>query len=517
MTINRVALYIRLSDEDEDIDDSKIESNSVTNQRNMLRQYVREHSDFAGCEVVEFADDGFTGTSFARPEFNRMTKEILYGNIGCVIVKDFSRFGRNYIESGNYLERIFPMYQVRFISISDHFDSDDYKGVTGGINMAFKNFMHTMYSKDISQKVSTAMRIRSESGQSLAAFPAYGYKKNPKDVHNLIVDDEAASIVRMIFKMAADGTSKNIIAKFLNEKGVDTPVVYMNAHGIKKRANKDEGKKLWTQTTIADMLKNEIYLGKVIWNKTKRLEVGSRKQVKQPRDKWIIIDDVHEPIVSKELFDKANANAFTGKKRNYSSDIRPGIFICGSCGRRMAVNGSNKGYRCSQAAITGLDECQNVKRDKYILEAEVIATARDRAVEELDRLKKDKSRWNHESREWKGTEALKEKAEKLADKKMRLYDQYKSGKLKKPEYLELVNEVSGKLEDIRARLNEIHNKAMTAEYNLSASVEREAELQKVKSLSEYDTRILKHVIEEVVINPDGTHEYRWKKPAFMKF
>ncbi len=126
------------------------------------------------------------------------------------------------------------MYQVRFISISDYFDSGDYKGVTGGINMALKNFMHTMYSKDISQKVSTAMRIRSESGQSLAAFPACGYKKDSKDVHNLVDDDEAAEIVRIIFNMAASGTSKNVIAKFLSEKGVYTPVVYMNAHGIKK-------------------------------------------------------------------------------------------------------------------------------------------------------------------------------------------------------------------------------------------------------------------------------------------
>ncbi len=169
------------------------------------------------------------------------------------------------------------------------------------------------------------------------------------------------------------------------------------------------------------MLKNEIYLGKVIWNKTKRPSVGSRKQVKQPREKWIIIDDVHEPIVSKELFEKANANDFTDKKRNYSNDIRPGIFIYGSCGRRMAINGSNKGYRCSQAAISGLADCQNVKRDRYILEAEVIATVKDRAVEELDRLKKDKARWNHEVREWKGTEVLKEKAERLVDKKMRLH------------------------------------------------------------------------------------------------
>ncbi|MCF0127758.1 MAG: recombinase family protein, partial [Pseudobutyrivibrio sp.] len=154
MAANRkIALYIRLSQEDEDLDEEKKESNSITNQRSLLRQYIKEHPEFAGKDIAEYADDGFTGTNFARPEFNRMIKEIMYGNIECVIVKDCSRFGRNYIEAGNYLEKIFPMCQVRFIAINDHFDSDDYKGVTGGINMAFKNYMNTMYSRDISQKV----------------------------------------------------------------------------------------------------------------------------------------------------------------------------------------------------------------------------------------------------------------------------------------------------------------------------------------------------------------------------
>ena len=221
MVANRkIALYIRLSQEDENLAEVKRESNSITNQRNMLKQYIKEHSEFAGKEVIEFADDGFSGTNFARPEFNRMIKEIMYGNVECVIVKDFSRFGRNYIESGNYLERIFPQCKVRFISINDHFDSDDFKGKTGGINMAFKNFMNSMYSKDISQKVIMAMKTRAEAGQFMAPFPPYGYRKSLDDIHQLIIDEKSAEIVRTIFKLAADGTGKNAIARYLNEEGI---------------------------------------------------------------------------------------------------------------------------------------------------------------------------------------------------------------------------------------------------------------------------------------------------------
>ena len=505
----KVALYIRLSQEDEDLDEAKRESNSVTNQRNMLRQFIKEHSDFAGKEVIEFADDGFSGTNFARPEFNRMIKEIMYGNIGCVIVKDFSRFGRNYIESGNYLERIFPQCQVRFISINDHFDSDEYKGVTGGINMAFKNFMNSMYSKDISQKVTLAMNTRAESGQFMAPFPAYGYLKDPDDVHKLVVDEEAATIVRTIFQMAADGKGKTAITRYLNEQGVITPVVYMNAKGIKKRPMRDKEKKIWTVSTIGDMLKNEIYLGKVIWNKTRRAEVGSHKQIPIPREQWTIFENAHEPIVSQELFDAANARAFSGSPRTKVTEKRPGLLVCGSCGRRVALNGSGKGYRCAQASVTSLEGCQCAKRNRYIIEDEILSTAKDKAIEELELLRKNKPKWHHAAREWKGTEALQNKADKLSEKKIRLYDHYKDGKITKEEYLERVKAVTDKLEAIRGQLAEIHTKASEAEYNLSASVELEERLKKVKNLEEYDTRVLKLILEEVIVKTDGTQEYHW--------
>ncbi|MDD3139937.1 MAG: recombinase family protein [Lachnospiraceae bacterium] len=512
----RVALYLRLSQEDEDLDETKRESNSVTNQRNLMRQYIKDHSDLTGKEVVEYADDGFSGTNFSRPEFNRMIKDVMYGNIECVIVKDLSRFGRNYIESGNYLEKIFPLCNVRFISINDHFDSDDYKGVTGGINMAFKNFMNTMYSKDISQKVTVAMRTRAEAGQFLAPFPAYGYRKNPEKIHQLIIDEEAAGVVRKIFRMAADGIGKHAIARCLNEEGVVTPVVYMNAHGINKRAYKEKEKKLWTHSTVADMIRNEVYLGKIIWNKSRRAEVGSHRQIKLPREQWIIIEGCHEAIVTRELFDEANAHAFTGEKRMLKQDKTPGLFSCGSCRRRMTLNGNRSSYRCTQAAITGLEECKQVKKNRYILEDEILTSAKEKAIDELVLLRKNIAKWKHDTREWKGTETLQNKVNKLADKKMHLYDAYKSGKLNKIEYLEQVQIVTNKQELNRTKLEQIYRNSADAEYNLSASVEQEARLVQVKKLEKYDTKVLRLVLNEVVIYPDGGLEYHWKDGSIIR-
>lgn len=247
----------------------------------------------------------------------------------------------------------------------------------------------------------------------------------------------------------------------------------------------------------------------VIWNKTRRAEVGSHKQIPIPREQWTIFENAHEPIVSQELFDAANARAFSGSPRTKVTEKRPGLLVCGSCGRRVALNGSGKGYRCAQASVTSLEGCQCAKRNRYIIEDEILSTAKDKAIEELELLRKNKPKWHHAAREWKGTEALQNKADKLSEKKIRLYDHYKDGKITKEEYLERVKAVTDKLEAIRGQLAEIHIKASEAEYNLSASVELEERLKKVKNLEEYDTRVLKLILEEVIVKTDGTQEYHW--------
>ena len=197
-----------------------------------------------------YIDDGFSGTNFQRPAFQRMMDDAKHGKIGCIIVKDFSRFGRDHLETGNYLERIFPLLGIRFISVNDQFDSEDCMGMTGGMSVALKNIINSMYSRDLSKKVRSAMGTRAARGEYMGALVPYGYLKNPENMHQLIPDEEATEVVRMIFTMAAEGKKKPEIARFLNERGTPTCMEHFQAIGLKRKSHREKEKKLWTITTI---------------------------------------------------------------------------------------------------------------------------------------------------------------------------------------------------------------------------------------------------------------------------
>ena len=504
-----VALYIRLSDEDEDNDDVvKRESNSITNQRLLLRQVVKNHPEFEGMTVVEYADDGYSGMNFGRPQFNLMMTELMRGNICCVIVKDLSRFARNYIEGGNYLERIFPMYHVRFIAVNDNYDSNDYIGMTGGMEMAFKNYMNTMYAKDLSLKVVSGRNIMAREGLFVGAHAPYGYKKDPKNCHKLIIDKESAAIVRRIFKEAAAGIHKSAIATYLNNDGVPTVIEYQRSQGHGRKWVIEKEKKLWTITTISDMLRNKVYIGTTITNKYKRLEVGSHRQRRTPESEWIVVENTHEAIVSKELFQKANEEAFTGQGQKRLEPGKPRLFICGSCGRTMGFTGSNMAYRCARASSSGLPECKLIKRKRYPFEEEVLATAKKKADELNVQLKKDIATWNHNIREWKGTTELREKAEKLSIKKLKLYDQYREGKISKNTYMQSSEKISAKQMELADQLAEIDKKTYEANRNLAASVDVKTTLTEVRKLDSFDTAVLKKIIKYVKVYEDHI-EYEW--------
>ena len=223
MKVDVVAKYIRLSDEDVDTGRSvKQESNSVVSQRRLLDGFIEGDAGLRRCRVLEFCDDGFSGTDFRRPGFEGMMEAAKRGEIGCVIVKDFSRLGRDYIEVGSYLEQIFPLMEVRCISVNDHYDSEGVLGTAGGLNVAFKNLINMLYSRDLSKKIRSAQMARARKGEYLGGFARYGYEKSPEDKHRLVVDSEAAEVVRKIFTMAAEGVTVSGIARYLNDNGVLT-------------------------------------------------------------------------------------------------------------------------------------------------------------------------------------------------------------------------------------------------------------------------------------------------------
>lgn len=507
-----IAEYIRLSSEDNNVDGKlKAESISVTSQRKLISEFIAKQQEFMDVPVIEYVDDGYSGTNFNRPGFQRMMEDARAGRISVIVIKDFSRFGRDHLEVGNYLEKVLPLLGVRIISVNDGFDSDNCSGVTGGMSIALKNMLNAMYSKDLSKKVRSAMATHAMNGEYMPSRPKYGYIKDPEDKHHLIVDPEAAEIVRLVFTMAADGVKKPHIARYLNEHNVMTCREYMKKKGIKITCAIEKEKKLWSQTTISDMLKNEVYLGKTVWSKKRVAVTGSTKLAKNDREDWIIVEGTHEPIVSEELFAKANEMAFSKEKRPYKPKKKShAILMCPSCGRRLDLTGSGKSYRCPQAHMTGLPECSNSKMDKVELEETVLACARNMVRFISENLEKKKKVWLETSIQEEKLSTLASEKKRLSSRKMKLYSDYRMGSLTKDQYISELEITTKRIAEIDQCIPEIENEIEEARKKIEEAGAKQAELNDIVALQTFDKNVLYKIIDKVYVYGGGRIEIIWK-------
>ena len=340
MSIKKIlAEYIRLSQEDE----NEGESNSIRNQRELLNAFVESSPDLSQYEVVEFCDDGYSGTNFDRPGVKALLDEVREGNIQCIIVKDLSRFGRNYIDIGDYLEQIFPFLGVRFISVNDHFDSNDFDGTTGGLDVGFRNLIYSLYSKDLSQKVRSAKKTRMEKGEFISSHAPYGYAKSTENRKKLVVDEKAAAVVRRIFAMAGEGKNAVQIATILNTENVPTPYVYKRLMGCDRKFNVVGNTNHWLNTTILTIIRDERYTGKMVNGKNRSPFVGSKHGKRIPKSEWIVVPNTHEAIVSEELFASVQERfSAPARIRTEPSEGRPlmGKVKCGVCQHVMRRSNS---------------------------------------------------------------------------------------------------------------------------------------------------------------------------------
>ena len=306
MSIFTVAKYLRISSEDNDLKEAgKRESNSIANQRDLLDSFIAGTPDFSGAAVVEFCDDGWSGKDFERPAFQKMLTGARQGEIQCIVVKDMSRFGRDYLVVGNYISKVFPFLGVRFIAVNDGVDSIR-PNDTDSLDTSFKALIYDLYSRDLSRKVRSAKNFRAQKGDFLAPFAPFGYVKNPENRKQLVADPAAAGIVRQIFQMAADGMKTVQIAKALNREGIPTPMVYKRMAGCSRSVwpcvREDN---FWTHRKVSLILRDERYLGKSIYGKHVRDIVGNQHLVKCRRDDWMTVEGTHEGIVAQEEFDRA--------------------------------------------------------------------------------------------------------------------------------------------------------------------------------------------------------------------
>lgn len=337
----RVAMYLRLSSEDGDLKDTgKAESESISNQRGLLLNFISSRPDFSGWEVSEFCDDGWSGKNFERPGFLQMMEQVKQGQIQCIVVKDLSRFGRDYLVVGNYISRVFPFLGVRFIAVNDNFDSARPQDIDS-LDTSFKTLIYDLYSRELSAKVKSAKRMRAEKGLFLSPFAPYGYVKDPDNKNRLLIDKEAADVVRKIFRSTCDGVKPQEIAAMLNRDGVPTPMLYKRAAGCTRdRWPSVHEENFWTHGHICKILRDERYTGKCVYGKRERPTVGNWHTVKRSKADWVVVDETHEGIVSQELFQEAASCMKEFKEFSQSASERnllPRKVICGTCGYAMRL------------------------------------------------------------------------------------------------------------------------------------------------------------------------------------
>lgn len=439
-----LAKYIRLSSADEDaMYGDKPESNSVIHQRMLLGSYIQQKAEFSGCTVLEFLDDGRSGTNFSRPGVRALLDAAKRREIDCVIVKDFSRFGRNYIEVGNYLEQVFPFLGIRFISVNDGYDSNDHPyGVAGDLNNAIRNLINEMYSRDLSEKVKGARRQYAERGQCIAAYPIYGYIKSPEDKKKLIPDEEAAVVVRQIFDRFLSGRSQTQIARELNAEEVLTPSQRKRALGSKRQTwNSERLDNEWTDTTITRILTDERYTGKLISIKSTRRELGNQNSARATDKKdWIVVPDAFTPIVSQEVFDAAQRRLAEVRRPEQARGPRePKLFSgkmkCGSCGLAMSRRKVEAGwyYTCDGRARNAGGECRGIRLYEKDLIRVVLSSIRlqaklaERVEKKIGQQEKDTGRV--QGNMWERRRRLQMKMDQLATKKRETYLLYDQGEM----------------------------------------------------------------------------------------
>ena len=358
-----IALYIRLSTED-----SKVGSFSIENQKNALHQYVDAMEGVKNIEVVEFIDNGYSGTNFERPAVQELLDQMREGKINCIIVKDFTRFGRNSIEVGYFMEMVFPLYDVRFISINDNFDSDTLHGDTGGINVAFKYLVSEFYSRDLSIKYKSAKYVKFRRGEYQSKTCPYGYQKGANG--RMEPNEETAPNVRLIFELARKGYGPGEIGKALFERGIPTPGEYKAARGVASHdVSRCNG--VWPTSTVIKILDDERYTGTYIMGKREVTEVGGHQLRVKDESQWVKIPDHHPAIISKELFDQVQARRprfKCPKKKARAYPLRGKVF-CGCCRHTMQrTDSKNHIFQCRHSQLDEVAPCHGLAVTEIELE-----------------------------------------------------------------------------------------------------------------------------------------------------
>lgn len=473
----RTAIYARLS-----IEDNGCGSDSIENQIELLRKYVCNNEELT--LVSTFYDNGMTGTNFDRPGFAAMLDEVKSGKINCIVVKDLSRFGRNYMEVGNYLEKIFPYLGVRFISVNDNYDSNSVTS-NEALALSLKNVYHHLYAKDISRKICTTFDAKKKQGLFLGRFAPYGYKKSEHDRYRLEIDSETADIIRDIFRMRLGGMGVTAIARYLNDKGIPPYYKMLFEKGLVKGTN-GEANALWSGGSVRGILENPVYCGHIVERKSDQAYYkGVKRQI--PKSEWVYIENTHEPIIAQADFDEVQCLIEQSKQtvskhleqtshRERTENILRGMLVCGYCKKKMARDGGyydadgklirhrfsctnkyRKGNHCRSASKV---EAELLSSLFSIIQTQLQVLADTKAL--LDDYLKSAAYNKSKNGDLREMQNIAAQISQAKSKIQELYHDYKKGLVSENTYLFAQSEFEGEQRILEAKFNELQDREQAA-------------------------------------------------------
>ena len=499
--------YLRLSRDDGD----KAESDSIHNQRELINDFLAKHPEIK--KVQEYVDDGYSGTNFDRPNFKRMMAEIEKGRIDCVIVKDLSRLGRNYIEMGKYLERTFPMYGVRVIAINDNYDSANESSDADQIVIPFKNLINDAYCRDLSMKIRSQLDVKRKNGQFIGSFATYGYMKDPENKNHLIIDEYAANVVRMIFNMKLEGYSAGTIAKHLNENRILTPMEYKRFCGLNFNAGfQISTNPVWHPNMVIRILKNEVYLGITVQGKNRKINYKVKESRPIDAAKWIRVPGTHEPIIPKDIFDTVqyllSLDTRTSPNKD-KVDVLSGLVRCGDCGQNMIIRCTAKKekkyyyYQCStykngegcSSHIFSTKKLQDMilwqirQQIELLVNAETVLASAENLPNEPFQVK-----FLNEQ-----VGKLNAEIEKYAELKTSLFQDLHDGTIVQDDYKELQERFNRKIVEAKKSLEKIEEKKSRLTLKGLSNLKWLKDMKEYRNITTLDRKIVTALIEKVVV------------------
>ena len=512
-------LYLRLSRDDGD----KEESGSITGQRELLRDYISQHPELR--EYAVRIDDGFSGSTFERPGFQKMIEDVKAGRTDCIVVKDLSRFGRNYLDAGEYIEKIFPFLGVRFIAVNDNYDSLGEKKSSDDLIIPFKNLINEAYCRDISMKIRSQLEIKRKNGQFLGSFAAFGYLKDEQDKNKLVVDQYAADIVRDIFKWKLEGISPQDIADALNKLGILSPMEYKRSLGMKYTTSfKTSAKAAWSAGTVIRILKNPIYTGVLIQGKETTPSYKVHKRIAKDKSEWTVIEDSHEAIISGIDFDSVQKVLKCDTRRSPDDKavgLFSGMLFCGDCGASMVrktVPAGEKKYVYYVCSAHKQDKSCSPHRMRDTALEEIVLDSLRQHIREvvnmselLDITDTAPLRTAQAQKVQRQLDKKREEYEKLQKLLMSLYENLADGVIDREEYARLkasftarADEAEKQMDALRESLNDIQSHG-TENVWMNEFIKRQ-------ELASLDRAVVVALIDKILIHSNDVVEiiYRWQ-------